>query len=1267
MSGARRGLKLLAVLVAMMAGLVNTAMAQIVTTTVQDTVYSANGTPASGTVLVSWNAFTTAGGQSVPSGTTSVTIGAGGVLTIALAPNAGSTPMGSYYTAVFHLSDGATSREYWVVPVTIPGGGPATLAAIKNQVLPISVAMQTVSKVYVDDAIAAAATGSPLDSSPYVLTAGDTMTGPLLLPADPVSPNQAADKNYVDNNIAATAAGLGQKVSLLPTATQAVAQPNGTNFGIDSAYASTTFTSTGTSSQSTITSASTSANPAVDSYIEHSSGLNCFQPGYDLGNNGTSADGWSNCTLDYDLEESATRGIDQLHSGVFSHFAQGDTAAFYTYLTSFGGKVASSDEGVEHTVIQSHQVGYYTGVLSNMTYGNSNDNGSGLGEGTSYFRTTANTSITSPIASFTVAFGFTTTSTPITMLIGTISGTTVTINSTFTVTAAAETGGHTQTFVAGVDYSSESIGAGQTLGVFMPSGGGNAFPVSFGTGGGLALTGTPVVGTPATYTSNNAVSIAFTIASGASTGSNLLITSDFSCHGYCQAMDGNEFADGGILLDTSRGGSTATLSGAGQLLNGSYYTLGTGSVTESTAWGNIIPNSCTNNGNGEYQVYVSTTCNVTLGSSPASPGNFVAGQDIFLTGPFEEEAAVTAVGTPAGGVQSISFNTRYAWNNGNAALVMQGGPGSQSIVATNAANSWPVAYAVVGAFSPTQVVYSNCVVGVCNTGQGNILLPASTSFSGGSTVGRLTRTGDVVSVTFGGEGPLTTFPAGSTIVVSGFTPSDLNGTFTVASNSMNEQSPAMTWDQTGANEASSVSGSIAQPPTSITFYPSAFIIGTDNGINGAAQLATNTVPFAAGDTVTGAPTSEFGNVGLRMAIGQYTPVDGSQPSSGISVGDDGPSPLDYAYGATNTPSNGVAGVMFSVSGSYSNDFDFGYRPANGGAILYVQGNNPVASTSATTPYNIFHDNAGGGEIGYNPASNVFSFTTPSGGGTVGTGNVTATSSASMFATGTTFGGVLPCLQNGTDCPAGTSGGGGTGSVTSVAVGTWPSWLTPTVTNATTTPTLTVAVSAIPNAALTNSSTAINGQTCTLGSTCTITASPPADVKFYQAAVCDSGTAYASGVTRYDNQQPQAGCVLPASSALAYLAFNAAPSLPQYAEATVSTPPFWTGTSLYINFYSAAVTGTVTWEVQTACIGVGSVVGSPIFGTAVPVTTTVSSTAGGDVVTAILSSIATPGANSCPSTSTNPGLLTYRIYRSATDTAGGNANLLGATLVTGRSQ
>jgi hypothetical protein len=234
MSGLSRGLTLLAVLWGLAGGCAQTAMAQVPTTTVQDTVYNASGAPAAGTVVVSWSSFTTAGGSAVPAGSTSVTIGAGGALSIALAPNAGATPMGSYYTAVFHLSDGTTSKEYWVVPVTVPGGGPAKLAGIENSVLPTSVAMQTVSKQYVDNAIAEAQIGDvPLTSSPYVLKAGDTMTGPLVLPADPVSPLQAADKNYVDENVAALSGGIGQTVKTFPTATQTVVQPSGTELAVN--------------------------------------------------------------------------------------------------------------------------------------------------------------------------------------------------------------------------------------------------------------------------------------------------------------------------------------------------------------------------------------------------------------------------------------------------------------------------------------------------------------------------------------------------------------------------------------------------------------------------------------------------------------------------------------------------------------------------------------------------------------------------------------------------------------------------------------------------------------------------------------------------------------------------------------------------------------------------------------------------------------------------------------------------------------------------
>lgn len=209
----------------------SSASSPVPTTQLTDTVYRADGTAASGTVLVSWPAFTTSNGLEVPEGSTSVTLGAGGQLSLALAPNAGSSPMGSYYTAIYHLDDGTVSREYWVVPAS---QYPVSISAIKSTVLPASVAMQTVTKNYVDTAITAAVTGHPLaTSTPYVLKTGDTMTGPLVLPGDPTTATQAADKNYVDENVSAIGAGVGQKVALNPLATQVVVQPAGTQLSVN--------------------------------------------------------------------------------------------------------------------------------------------------------------------------------------------------------------------------------------------------------------------------------------------------------------------------------------------------------------------------------------------------------------------------------------------------------------------------------------------------------------------------------------------------------------------------------------------------------------------------------------------------------------------------------------------------------------------------------------------------------------------------------------------------------------------------------------------------------------------------------------------------------------------------------------------------------------------------------------------------------------------------------------------------------------------------
>ena len=84
----------------------------ISTTTVQGTVFLANGQAGAGTLDVSWPAFTTANNQAITAGRMTVTIAPDGFVSVTLAPNLGATPAGLYYTAIYHMSDGTTSTEY---------------------------------------------------------------------------------------------------------------------------------------------------------------------------------------------------------------------------------------------------------------------------------------------------------------------------------------------------------------------------------------------------------------------------------------------------------------------------------------------------------------------------------------------------------------------------------------------------------------------------------------------------------------------------------------------------------------------------------------------------------------------------------------------------------------------------------------------------------------------------------------------------------------------------------------------------------------------------------------------------------------------------------------------------------------------------------------------------------------------------------------------------------------------------------------------------
>ncbi|MBZ5513086.1 MAG: hypothetical protein LAN70_18210 [Acidobacteriia bacterium] len=163
-------------------------------TVVSDTIYRADGSPASGTMVISWPAFVSADGKPVAAGSKTVKIGATGAISIPLVPTQGATPSGTYYKVVLSLDDGASSQEYWTVPTL----SPTSIAAIRSAVVPATVAMQVVSREYVDGAVA-----NTVHKTGDETVAGlKTFDSSPLVPS-PSAPTAAANKDYVDVSVAA--------------------------------------------------------------------------------------------------------------------------------------------------------------------------------------------------------------------------------------------------------------------------------------------------------------------------------------------------------------------------------------------------------------------------------------------------------------------------------------------------------------------------------------------------------------------------------------------------------------------------------------------------------------------------------------------------------------------------------------------------------------------------------------------------------------------------------------------------------------------------------------------------------------------------------------------------------------------------------------------------------------------------------------------------------------------------------------------------------
>ena len=128
---------------ALVAAFIQTAFAQT-KTTVADTLYSPAGTALAGTMTITNNAtFTAADGTVVPKGAVATVPVVNGAFSVALVPNAGSTPAGSSYNVVYSLGSDYL-HETWVVPSS---SNPVNLAVVRTSPVPAPSVMMAASQL----------------------------------------------------------------------------------------------------------------------------------------------------------------------------------------------------------------------------------------------------------------------------------------------------------------------------------------------------------------------------------------------------------------------------------------------------------------------------------------------------------------------------------------------------------------------------------------------------------------------------------------------------------------------------------------------------------------------------------------------------------------------------------------------------------------------------------------------------------------------------------------------------------------------------------------------------------------------------------------------------------------------------------------------------------------------------------------------------------------------------------------------------------------
>ena len=112
-------------------------------TTIQDTLFNADGSKVQGSVTLNWNGFTASDGTTLVTNSVKVKI-VQGVLVVDLVPNENATPAGTTYKATYLFNNGIRSVEHWVVPESAT---PVTVSNVRIGQLPPAGSVISISQI----------------------------------------------------------------------------------------------------------------------------------------------------------------------------------------------------------------------------------------------------------------------------------------------------------------------------------------------------------------------------------------------------------------------------------------------------------------------------------------------------------------------------------------------------------------------------------------------------------------------------------------------------------------------------------------------------------------------------------------------------------------------------------------------------------------------------------------------------------------------------------------------------------------------------------------------------------------------------------------------------------------------------------------------------------------------------------------------------------------------------------------------------------------